>query len=93
MWTYDFSNGTLSRLTFTGTNAAPMWSPDGKMVSYTAFEPTGEASTIMRKVSDGSREAEVVRKVPGRAYLDWIDNQQTMAIIDSVNAASDGAIS
>jgi len=89
VWTYDFSNGTLNRLTFTSTNAAPMWSPDGKMVYYTAFEPTGDASTIMRKVADGSREAEVVRKVPGRAYLDWIDDQQTMAIIDSVNAVSD----
>ena len=89
VWTYDFSNGTLNRLTFTSTNAAPMWSPDGKMVYYTAFEPTGDASTIMRKVADGSREAEVVRKVPGRAYLDWIDDQETMAIVDSVNAMSD----
>ena len=43
----------------------------------------------MRKVADGSHEAEVVRRVPGRAYLDWIDDQQTMAVIDSVNAASD----
>jgi serine/threonine protein kinase/Tol biopolymer transport system component len=89
VWTYDFSSGTLNRLTFTSTNAAPMWSADGKMVYYTAFEPTGASSTIMRKVADGSREAEVVRKVPGRAYLDWIDDRQTMAIIDSVNAASD----
>jgi Tol biopolymer transport system component len=66
VWTYDFSYGTLNRLTFSSTNAAPMWSPDGKMVYYTAFEPTGDASAIMRKVADGSREAEVVRKVPGR---------------------------
>lgn len=89
VWTYDFSSGTLNRLTFTSTNAAPMWASDGKMVYYTAFEPSGAASTIMRKVADASREAEVVRKVPGRAYLDWIDDQQTMAIIDSVNVASD----
>ena len=89
VWTYDFSNGTDNRLTFTGRNAAPMWSPDGKMVYYTAFDQTGDASTIMRKVADGSHEAEIVRRVPGRAYLDSIDDRQTMAIIDSVNAASD----
>ena len=81
VWTYDFSNGTLNRLTFTGTNAAPMWSPDGSMVYYTSFLPTGESSDIMRKVADGSQEAEVVRRVPGRAYLDWIDDQQSSLIV------------
>ena len=37
----------------------------------------------------GAGRPKSVRKVPGRAYLDWIDDRQTMAVIDSVNAASD----
>jgi len=88
VWTYDFGSGTLNRLTFTSANAAPMWSPDGKMVYYTTFEPAGNASTIMRKMADGSREAEALRKVPGRAYLDWIDDQQAAAIVGSGNPVS-----
>ncbi len=30
VWVLEFANGTFRRLTFTGTNVAPIWSPDGR---------------------------------------------------------------
>jgi serine/threonine protein kinase/Tol biopolymer transport system component len=89
VWVYDFSAGTLNRLTFTGKNAAPMWSADGQTVYYTTFDSGGQRSTIVRNRADGSRQFEPVREVPGRAYLTWIDGKETTALVDSVDAASD----
>ena len=37
VWIYEFGRGTFNRLTFTGTNLAPMWSPDGSSVYYSSF--------------------------------------------------------
>jgi Tol biopolymer transport system component len=34
VWVYDIARGALSRLTFEGTNAAPLWTPDGKRITY-----------------------------------------------------------
>jgi Tol biopolymer transport system component len=38
VWIHEFARGTFSRLTFTGTNAAPTWSADGRSVYYSAFD-------------------------------------------------------
>ena len=89
VWIYDFGRGTFNRLTFTGTNAAPTWSPDGLSVYYSSFSPGGNESTLMRKPADGSREAVAVASVPHRAYIDWVDPAESAAIVDAVNPPSD----
>ena len=73
VWICEFGRGTFNRLTFTSTNAAPTWSPDGLSVYYSSFSPGGNESTLMRKPADGSREAVTVASVPHRAYIDWVD--------------------
>ena len=89
VWIYDVRAGTFTRLTFNGTSAAPIWSADGRTVYYTTFDGAGARSTIMRKVADGSREAESLRSVDGRAYLASVDEAGQTAILDSIIAASD----
>ena len=49
IWVYDWQRDTMTRLTFTGTAAAPVWSPDGR---YIAFLAAGEGMSVIR--SDGS---------------------------------------
>ncbi len=34
IWTFDTERGTLTRLTFGGTNDLPVWTPDGRQVFY-----------------------------------------------------------
>jgi Tol biopolymer transport system component/predicted Ser/Thr protein kinase len=89
VWVYDFSAATFNRLTFTGTNAAPAWSRDGASVYYSSFDVSNDASTVLKKPADGSREATALVKVPGRAYVAWVDPGETSAIVDGVNPKSD----
>jgi eukaryotic-like serine/threonine-protein kinase len=49
IWVYDWQRDTMTRLTFTGTAQAPVWSPDGR---YIAFEAAGEGMSVTR--SDGA---------------------------------------
>src|SRR5688572_25700326 len=36
IYTYTFDRGTYTRLTFTGVNATPVWSEDGREVFFSA---------------------------------------------------------
>lgn len=57
-WEYDISRGTLTRVTFDGTAAAPVWSPDGKRIAYASFK-NGQF-VILWKPADGSGMEEVL---------------------------------
>jgi hypothetical protein len=85
IWIYDFTRHANTRLTFTGNNAAPVWSSDGKDIFYTSFDPTGRSSTVYRKPVDGSREADVVATPGGRSYVAWLSKDGTTAVLDFVN--------
>ena len=58
IWVYDISRGTLTRVTFDGTAAAPVWSPDGKRIAYASFK-NGQF-VILWKPADGSGMEEVL---------------------------------
>jgi serine/threonine protein kinase/Tol biopolymer transport system component len=49
IWVYDWQRDTMTRLTFSGNNQFPVWTPDGR---YIAFHATGEGMSVIR--SDGS---------------------------------------
>ena len=89
VWIYEFARGTFNRLTFTGTNAAPTWSSDSLAVYYSSFSRSGNESTVMMKLADGTREAVTVAKLVGRAYVDWVNPTGTLAVVDTVNPGSD----
>jgi serine/threonine-protein kinase len=59
-----------------------VWSADGKTIYYIYIEPTGRKSTIMRKPADGSREAEPIAVLDGRAYIDAVTPDEKFALID-----------
>jgi Tol biopolymer transport system component len=88
VWIYEFGRGTFNRLTFTGTNAAPMWSPDGSSVYYSSFNAVGSEATLLKKPADGSRDAVVLAKVSSRAYITWVDPTETTIILDAASSSS-----
>jgi serine/threonine protein kinase len=49
IWVYDWQRDTMTRLTFTGNNESPVWSPDGR---YIVFRTVGAGMSVTR--SDGA---------------------------------------
>ncbi len=82
VWVFDIARETSTRLTFDTVNASPVWSSDGKSIFYTAIDPAGTRSTVLRKPADGSREAEVVVSLASTAYIKAIEPDGSSAIID-----------
>jgi WD40 repeat protein len=56
IWSYDISRRTMTRLTFQGVNRPPVWTADGKRVTFSSSE-SGK-STISWVSADGSGPVE-----------------------------------
>jgi serine/threonine protein kinase/Tol biopolymer transport system component len=55
---YDFARNTLTRLTFTGDNEVPIWTPDGKRVAY--YSARSQNPGIYWGPADGSQPPELL---------------------------------
>ncbi len=62
IWVYDVARGVQTKLTFGPVeNDAPIWSPDGKWIVYTAFDSNLNLhAKLYRKPSDGSGAPELL---------------------------------
>jgi eukaryotic-like serine/threonine-protein kinase len=58
IWIYDLRRGTLTRLTFDGSSRAPLWTPDGKRITFMTLKRAGPA--IVSKAADGSGQEEIL---------------------------------
>jgi len=63
VWVYDIATGKGTPITSDPAQKfAPVWSPDGKQIAYTSID--ANQSSIYRKASDGSGDAELLYKHP-----------------------------
>lgn len=94
VWIYEFARSTFTRLTFTTTNATPVWSADGKNIYYVSIIQVGagDQTTIFRKPADGSHEAETILTMNGRQYLKAILRDGETALLDSELQTTTGSI-
>jgi len=67
IWTYRFEQGTLTRLTFEGSNFLPIWSRDSRQIAFSSVRGKALTSVYM-KAADGSGAAEMVVS-PGQLQL------------------------
>ncbi len=93
VWIFDVAAGTFTRLTFTGDCTGPSWSADGRYVYYTTFDVPAARSIVTRKIADGSREAEPLRDLSGRGYVEAVDESRGTAMVVSVVGNDRGDIS
>jgi Tol biopolymer transport system component len=63
IWVYDWKRDTMTRMTFTGTADASVWSPDGR---YIAFTVAGEGMFVTR--SDGSGKPKLLTQSKNTQY-------------------------
>jgi len=63
IWVYEWQRDTMTRMTFNGTAAAPVWSPDGRNIAFTS---AGEGMSVIR--SDGSGKPQTLTRGKGAQF-------------------------
>jgi Tol biopolymer transport system component len=53
VWVYDWGRDTLSRITFSGANECPVWTPDGQHIIYSSAQDSSQPNLFWVK-SDGT---------------------------------------
>ena len=73
LWIYDIARGVRTRFTFQATSdAAPLWSPDGKRIAFMERAQPGGALDIYVKDASGSGKEEVLfSDNQEKAVTDW----------------------
>ncbi len=75
-WVYDLLRGTLTRLTFQGRNFFPVWTPDGKRVTFVNF---AGKQTIAWTLADGSGQPETLVQAEGGPPTSWSPDGKLLA--------------
>jgi len=77
IWIYDPERGTLTRLTFEGSNGSPIWSPDGRWVAFSSHR--GEKYGIYRVPADASGQPELLLTTDSYPSLySWTPDGKTL---------------
>ena len=89
IWIYDVKDTLFRQLTFRGRNMSPIWSPDGKWITFTS-DRDGPRN-LYRKLADGSRPAERLTTSEFAHYAgSWSPDGSTLSFEqNSANRASD----
>jgi eukaryotic-like serine/threonine-protein kinase len=80
VWQFEFARETWTRLTFDDNGSFPLWTPDGKRLTYAGGK--GQPSSIFLKPIDGSQaDAQLYSKSTGTVPLDWSPDGSTLAFV------------
>jgi serine/threonine-protein kinase len=84
IYAYDVATGTSTRLTLKGENRAPVWTPNGKRVTFLRQEREVEKWSISWKSGDGSGDAELFYSNSSQFLsvpYSWSPNGKLLAIV------------
>lgn len=73
VWKLDLGSKQAAKLAEQGAN--PIWSPDGQMLAYQLFSPTGEIEEVRIVGADGRNEKSLVKSKNLLGYY-WLDSNQ-----------------
>lgn len=83
IWTYDISRGTLTRLAAGFENDFPLWTPDGRRVTFRSNRSGRAEREIFWQPVDGSSGAELlVPSAPGEVFPSWSPDGRVLAYSD-----------
>ena len=87
---YDFNVGTLTRITQDGGAHAPVWSPDGKRLAFTAENASTDAEDIFVQPVDRSSPPVAVLHVPNDQHGSAWPNDTTLVFSNNTAARTLG---
>jgi Tol biopolymer transport system component len=83
VWIYDFARGTMTRQTFEGTSAYPIWTPDGSRITYNSTKAGGVLNLFWRR-ADGSGDDERLAQSDGIQIANsWSPDGTVLAFQDT----------
>ncbi len=89
VWVYDIPGETLTRMTFEGNNQFPIWTPDGKRVTFRATR--GGTRNVWWKPVDGSgAEEQLTSGDTNQTPQSWSPDGQMLFYVDSDPVERDG---
>ena len=85
-WIYDIARGALARFTMEGGGHAPVWSPDGTRIAFTAELSTTDAEDLFVQPVDRSTPPDRVLRMPSDQHAsDW--PADTLLVFSNQSAA------
>jgi serine/threonine-protein kinase len=80
---YDIGRGVLTRITTDGDNHYPVWTPDGREITYVSRKSPPAAYELYSKSADGSGSEEPLSRMPQNLTavtpLAWTPDGETLA--------------
>jgi Tol biopolymer transport system component len=89
IWIGELATGELTRLTFDGASAAPVWTPDGARVTF-AVNTSGGSETFASKSADGTDQEVELASFPAssaRGPLSWSRDGKNLVFLQDGGAA------
>jgi serine/threonine-protein kinase len=87
IWVNDLVRDTLTRLTFSGNNLSPIWTPDGQRITYARFEKAGSGDVYWTR-ADGTGSQLRLTETNSRVFpSSWHPSGKLLAM-DQVSSAS-----
>jgi eukaryotic-like serine/threonine-protein kinase len=87
IWVYEWAHDTLTRLTFSGNNFYPIWTPDGQRITYSSFEKPGVGDLYWTR-ADGTGGTLRLTETKNRKFpASWHPNGKLLAF-DQVSGAT-----
>ncbi len=84
VWVMDPARGTTSRLTFDPQiDGEPIWSPDGRHITYSAQDEDG-GWELRRRAASGVGEAQTLAHFDAYAHADAITNDGKTAVVAAI---------
>ena len=82
IWIYDIARGTLSPLTFEGSNAYPIWTPDGRKVTYVSSQD-GRPPNVFWRSADFTGPAErLLTSDNVQVTESWVPERRTLFFVE-----------
>jgi serine/threonine-protein kinase len=82
IWIYDIARSSLSRFTTEGSNAYPIWTPDGKKVTYVSSRDGRPPNVFWKPVDGNGAEERLTTSDNTQVTETWLPDGQSLLFVE-----------